>query len=304
MVRLVILLALLLCGCATRPAAFIWKEDARHLALLQPDGHSVWRFNADPAEADKPCFHPLALPGGAPLTGFRPADHHWHYGHWFSWKYLNGVNYWELPLKGLTSWRQVKMDRRSDFSARIELELDYRPGAGAEPVLREQRRIDISPPAADGSYHLDWTLNFQVGAQDLTCDCSPVAKAYWGGYGGLSLRFTQAMSETQVQSFPEARRGKGFLHFPAAATDFSGLVAGQSVGVAMFDHPANRRRAPWYVIDEPQQPFLFLNAALLQDRPLSLRAGESLQLRYRVSVHPGAWDHARLEKEAAAFTQE
>src|SRR5580700_648330 len=53
-----------------------------------------WRFNFDPAKG-KPFFNPVAPGGGTPLNGFRPPDHLWHYGLWFSWKYINHVNYWE-----------------------------------------------------------------------------------------------------------------------------------------------------------------------------------------------------------------
>ncbi len=301
--RILILLTLLLCGCASPAPLFTWKQDGSHLELEQ-QGRTVWRFNADPADANKPYFHPVALPGGDSLTGFRPKDHPWHYGLWFSWKYLNGVNYWELPVKGLTSWRLLKIERRPDFSARIELALDYRPSPGAEVVLSEQRRIDISPPAADGSYTLDWTLDFHAGGQDLECSCTPLSQAHWGGYAGLSARFSQELTEAEVHLHPrQLLSGDAFHHCPGQAADFSGRVAATRAGLAMIDHPGNPRRCPWYIITDPKQPFWFLNAALLQDQPLHLRPGEKLRLRYRVAVHPGAWDESRLEAESTAFAR-
>ncbi|MBA7592916.1 Vitamin B12 transporter BtuB [subsurface metagenome] len=54
---------------------------------------SIWKFNFDKTEG-KPYFHPLALEDGTPLTWLRPEDHPWHRGFWFSWKYINGLNYW------------------------------------------------------------------------------------------------------------------------------------------------------------------------------------------------------------------
>src|ERR1017187_5766043 len=116
----------------TRAAAteFAWQTNVTAVALVG-GGKPVWQFNYG-TNGTKPFFHPLALPGGSPLTWQSPPDHVWHYGLWFSWKYLNGVNYWEEDRKlrqceGVTSWRVVKIETRPDFSARIELGLDYRP---------------------------------------------------------------------------------------------------------------------------------------------------------------------------------
>ena len=34
------------------------------------------------------------------MTADRPPDHIWHHGLWFSWKFINKVNYWEIyPAK-------------------------------------------------------------------------------------------------------------------------------------------------------------------------------------------------------------
>ena len=54
----------------------------------------MWQLSFDPAKG-KPFFHPVSVNGGTSLTNFRPEDHPWHYGLWFSWKLINGANYWE-----------------------------------------------------------------------------------------------------------------------------------------------------------------------------------------------------------------
>src|SRR5512143_2167480 len=54
----------------------------------------VWQYNFDSRQG-KPFFHPLTGADGRVLTNFKPEDHPWHYGLWFSWKYINHVNYWE-----------------------------------------------------------------------------------------------------------------------------------------------------------------------------------------------------------------
>ena len=58
----------------------------------------LWRLNHD-RQQGKPFFHPLCLADGTELTALRPADHVWHRALWFSWKFINGLNYWEEDPK-------------------------------------------------------------------------------------------------------------------------------------------------------------------------------------------------------------
>jgi hypothetical protein len=39
----------------------------------------------------------------------------------------------------------------------------------------------------------------------------------------------------------------------------------------------------------------YINAAVLQDEPLVLQAGQQLTLRYRLVIHPDRWDARRLQ---------
>ncbi|MHC4742714.1 MAG: ThuA domain-containing protein, partial [Planctomycetota bacterium] len=70
-----------------------WRRSDKLLALLK-DGKTVWQLNLD-SKLGKPYFHPLALADGTVLTWDSPPDHPWHHGLWFSWKHINGLNYWE-----------------------------------------------------------------------------------------------------------------------------------------------------------------------------------------------------------------
>src|SRR5690349_20967673 len=69
-----------------------WQRDGTSLAW-RSGTNVAWRFSFDPKKG-KPFFHPLAVAGGPALTNFKPEDHPWHYGLWFSWKYINHANYW------------------------------------------------------------------------------------------------------------------------------------------------------------------------------------------------------------------
>ena len=134
----ILLFAAALSTCPTRGAApphqLRWEREASSIALLA-DGKTVWKFRYG-QDLPKPMFHPLALVDGTVLTWDSPPDHPWHHALWFSWKYLNHVNYWEAdpkeprragakpaagksqePRGGLTDWSDVRITPRRNFGA-------------------------------------------------------------------------------------------------------------------------------------------------------------------------------------------
>jgi hypothetical protein len=292
---------------AAEASGLAWKRETGSIALVRGD-QTVWKFNFN-ADESKPSFHPVALPDGPVLTWYRPPDHRWHRGLWFSWKYINGLNYWEEDPRtgvsqGRTEWTEPRIESAGDFSARLSMDLSYRPPDGP-PVLTERRTVRISPPDADGAYHLDWDMTFQAGAVDALLDRTPLPDEpngqVFGGYAGLSVRFVreldqrQAVTTEEVAQFRQARfRGK------APAVDYSGVIDGRPVGIAIVDHPANLNApSPWYVINDTVMHYF--SPAVICYAPYTLPAGQSFRLRYRVIVHPGRWESERLRAEAQRF---
>jgi hypothetical protein len=285
-----------------------WRQDAGSAALMKGN-KPVWQFNYAPGSTIT-FFHPVAPVGGPTLTWLSPKDHPYHFALFFCWKYLNGVNYWEEVPDGVTRWSNVRVDTRPDFSALIAMDLQYRPQKAIRDVLTEQRTIRISPPSADGSYFMDWRLDFTAGNEAVVMDRTPPDSAPdgnpRGGYAGLSIRLARELADPVIAATGDTGAlAKNRYGFAASAADFSGEFDGAAAGVAFFDHPENPR-APtrWYGITDRSVPFWFLNASLLQLEPLTLEAGRKLALRYRVFIHPGRWDAARLGKEQARFVNE
>ncbi len=285
------------------------KKPGSSLALAGPAG-PLWQFRYA-RDLDVPYFHPLKTVDGRLLTWDRPPDHLWHHGLWFGWKFINKVNYWEIDAKtghpeGKTSWSNVRVTTSRNDRAGIDLDLAYRPAGVEAPVLVEKRTIEISPPDAEGVYALNWTCTFKA-IVTVVLDRTPlpgeIGGQTWGGYAGLSLRLAQALTDRKattsdgtIETWTEDRyRGRH------AALDYSGLVDGEAAGVAILDHPANPRSpSPWYVIRSAEMSFF--TPAVLCFQPLALRAGDVVVLRYRVLVHPGRWDEARLKREAARYS--
>jgi hypothetical protein len=283
-----------------------WIRVEGSSVALERNGETVWRFGFDP-ELTHPAFHPLALPGGRALTLDRPSDHLHHHGLWFSWKYINGVNFWEnAPSSdrpaGRTEWTAPTVELGNDGSARFELPLTYRL-PDDQVVMTENRVLEVSPVGADGSFSIDWSSRFESVADEVILDRTPLpgepGGKVWGGYAGLSARLVQleerAASTLQgTAEFNAADRFRGRSN----GFDYSGMLDGEAVGIAILSDPGNLNApSPWSAIRSGVMTFF--TPAVLCYAPHRMERGEGFDLRYRVVVHPGRWGAEDLTE---AFT--
>lgn len=284
---------------------FHWEESATSLALLKGT-QAVWRAQFD-RQQDKPFLHPIALPDGTELTALRPVDHPWHLAGWWSWKFIDGLNYWEPDpqsgqTQGQTEILNVRCATNADLSARIEMELGYRPRGGAS-VLKETRALKISAPDVAGTYRIDWTSTFTSVSKDVVLARTPILGqpdgVAYGGYAGLSLRMTAATRSWTFANSEGAAGEKANHGKPARWLDFSGKTpSGGAGGIAILDHPDNLRHpSPWYV----NQDMPYFSPALLFNGSHILAAGTSLTLRYRMVIHTGNLSRAALDQEWQNF---
>ena len=292
----------------TKPR-YDWRQTDSSLALLNRE-RVVWQFNFDKKQS-KPYFHPVCLIDGTELTWHRPPDHPWHYGLWFSWKYINGLNYWEEDRKtglpeGRTEIKSVEVNPRDDYSAQIELQLSYHP-LGQPAVLIELCRIHVGKPHKNGQYLIDWFSRFTAGEADVLLDRTPITGEKggqsWGGYAGLSVRIakntsnwylTDSNGRKDLQAHGQKARWMSFGGWAAGDKDFS---------ITIFDHPDNLRHpSPGFVIIDPKVPFGYFSPALLFNKPYTLPAGKSFSLKYRIMIQPVRVKKSLLEAEWKSFS--
>jgi len=291
-------------------AQYRWRQSQGRVALVR-DETVVWQLNFDRAQG-KPNFHPLCLPDGTLLSWDRPADHPWHRAVWFSWKFINGVNYWAREggadaLIGRTEVQKVTVELKEDFSAWFAMRLVYRPGDGPA-VLFEDRWLKISAPDDLGWYRIDWLSDFRAGDKDVMLDRTPIAGQKggkpWGGYAGLSVRLAKELTDWQVVD-SQGRRDLAAHGQRARWLDFSGRSKrGRLGGICVLDHPSNPRHpSPWFIAMDPKVPFGYFGPALLFYEPCRLLAKGQLRLFYRILVHPGRADAKSFETDFANFAQ-
>ena len=175
--------------------------------------------------APKPYVHPLRTPAGHCLTRLEPPDHRWHRGLWFTFKYVNGENFWEEEAPFGT---QVHVDPN-----RIEWR---RPNG--DVVLREHRVLSHER-LGDDAYALDWS-SVITAAADAELDRTPFQG--WGGYGGLTLRGRSDWRDTR-------------LLLAGGASRTSGCWARRRAGATSpVCSTAARALAAWRSLDAPSNP--------------------------------------------------
>ncbi len=333
---LITCIVVFLAGCqsvwseqVSRKSNYSWQQTDNSIALLK-SGQVVWQLNYD-KKAAKPYFSPVRLADGMDLVMLGPADDHpWHRALWFSWTMINGVNYWEGNSKtDLTKGRaevlDVKIFANEDYSARIEMTLGYHlPNETA--LLTEKRQLFVSTPDEQGGYYIDWKCSFTAGDKEVLLK----GGSWGGGYGGLSVRIAENTTDWVItnsqgkQDVPKVggaiwvgdknTHGKtwaGNTHGKRAKwTDFTVVDphSKKTGGIAIFDHPDNPRYpSQWHnyvnIVDKHRKhPFGYFSPAMLWSEPYTIKAEDSLTLRYRVLVHPGRTDSKTTEDKWKKFS--
>lgn len=278
----------------------VWKKDGNSVTLLNND-KIVWQHHFDKSEG-KPYFHPLSTINGSVLSGLRPEDHPWHRAVWFSWKYINGLNYWEEDREtgkseGITELKSVKSKLDKQFGAEFNLELTYHPPSGAD-LLNEERTVRMSAPEADGSYFMDWESTFTALADEVVLDRTslpdePEGKS-WGGYAGFSARLNNQLWD--VKTINDSGESENIHGKSSRWLTYEGKnLKSEPVAITIFDHPSNPNHPnKWFISNDPATPFYYFSPALIFDQKLVLKKGEKLHLKYRLLVTSGTINQEKI----------
>ena len=294
--------------------AYTWEESDTTLRLIK-DKTLIWQYNFNTRKG-KPFFHPLNV-NSLTLSCESPSDHTWHLGLWFSWKFINGLNYWEyknefstektgFQSEGLTQIKDLKFKKNNDFSTNIEMVIQYAPNVkGAEPVMEENRSILVSAPLPDGSYYMDYDLRFMALENEVLLDRTPLpgeeGGQSWGGYAGMSIRFNQQL-EGPAHIIPEGILSGDKNDFMYMG--FNGQTSGEA-GLSIFRHPDYSTEATsWYFITNPSVPFFYFSPSALYDHSYLLKPKEPLELKYRIWILAGKVDAQNLNEKYENYLNE
>ncbi|MCT2535455.1 PmoA family protein [Aquibacillus koreensis] len=236
-----------------------------------------------------PSFRLVKTLDGNTITIYRPWDHPWHPGMFFSWKYMNGLNFWEAKYHGEDN--KVVTDTFTpvdDEEVGFNQSISYITQEG-ENILEESREVRVKE-GPDG-YFIHWQGTFTPTDGPVTLDRTEhTEETPWGGYAGLSCRFNRnflnPVITTDVGEFTaEDAYGKAFKWCDYAGK-VDGYVEDTWAGVCLIDHPKNLRH-PSPKLTYDYKDMQFLSASFLFDEPFVLNMGETLTLNYTFYVHDG-----------------
>ena len=284
-----------------------WHKESNSVALMN-NGKIVWQHNFNKLEG-KPYFHPLSTIEGSVLTALRPDDHPWHRAIWFSWKYINGLNYWEedrqtSKSEGITELKSINYKLSDQFGAEFNLELTFHPLTGQD-LLKEKRSIRISVPAQDGSYFMDWESTFTALADQVILDRTPLQGEpngqSWGGYAGFSARLNNQLWE--VKAINDSGETKELHGKPSRWITYEAKdLKGQPIAITIFDHPQNLNHPnKWFISNDPATPFYYFSPALIFDSKLVLKKGDKVHLKYRLLVSAGEFNQTKIQSNWNQF---
>lgn len=270
------------------------RDAATQSITMRVNGKACWTY-APQSQEGKPYFHPLAIPGTEDvLTSFRPPDHNWHLGFWFSWKFINGCNFWEPDTNGITRVIAQTVTPADDKTLTADATLTYL--ARGKEAVREKRAVRVTTQP-NGNYTIEWDATFTAADGDAVFSATPAKKdkegKRWatGGYAGLMLRFADSPGFTYTFANAEGKADVQACGEKSARMEIiaTAKADGAKAKITVTDHPENPRHpTPWFarhsLADHKGRGYYLVGPSMVFHEPLTLPAGQSMRFRYTVSV--------------------
>ncbi len=281
-----------LLAAASLQERWAWIEQSPEWVSVKTAAGEILRYQVvRPADSklavESGCyFHPLATPKGVPVTDVAPDDHPHHRGVFLAWVEMRGAkdaDFWgwgqHAPVKGRKIVNRTIHHGIQNTPDKTPILIAQNEWVAEETVLiREhlQALVRKHPSATVVDLHYALTAEGEL------------TLSRWA-FSGFCLR-------TRKDGKIEAHGPEGAVHLPAPkhtdpktdwpAADWYGytlrLNDGTVAGAAVLDHPSNPP-ALWY--NAPGAGML--NPCIVAPGKVVLKAGERLELRYRVVAHDG-----------------
>ncbi|MBC7288548.1 MAG: PmoA family protein [Armatimonadetes bacterium] len=191
----------------------------------------------------RPYCYPVYGPGGLEVTNFAPSDHVHHKSMYVAQGAVNGHDNWsEMSGHARTVNLSVDVLAAGPLIGAIQATNDW-VSANGEKLMQEITRILVYNLGSDYRI-MDWTITWCAAYQGVHIGDTKEA-------GTLSVRVAESMEE---------RNGGRIVNAYGAMTeaecwgkrapwvDYYGPVGDETLGIAIFDHPANFRHPTyWHV---------------------------------------------------------
>jgi hypothetical protein len=244
-----------------------------------------------------PFFFPVNGPSNATVTSIRNANYPHHSSLFFGCDKVNGGNYWQEGLeRGQIISLRADIIETGGEKAVVENECIWkRPGADAP--IKDKRKITVTVPSP-GKFQIDFDVVMEM-LMEVTID--KTNHSLFSGRMDPDLAVTNG--GTMINAEGETGE-KGTFGKRSAWIDYYGERMGKMEGMAILQHPSNEWfPAPWFTRD-----YGFFSPTPMywpeNDKNITLKKGEKINLRYRVIVHSGDHKEAKIAEEFEKYKEE
>ncbi len=251
------------------------------------------------ADERKPYLNPLRTPSGKIVTRRwpmeknvegEPKDHPHHRGLWFNHGDVNGIDFWG-------SDPALKNDKKARIAVKQITSVKGGKKKGTITGVFDWLNLDGSPLLTE-----DRVMTFyaqpDVRTIDFDIKLTAHAAVKFGDTkeGSFGLRLAPSLQESKSGKMVNAEGAvgeKAVWGKRSPWVDYYGPLEGETVGIAILDHPGNPRH-PTYWHSRAYGLFAanifglhdFYNDKS-KDGSLELKKGDTVRFRYRVIVHSG-----------------
>jgi hypothetical protein len=264
-------------------------------------------------DVPRPYCYPLIGPGGAAMTRNWPMravpdeerDHKHHRSLWFAHGLISGHDFWsEDKSFGRTvhdTFTQIKSGK--DFGV-IKSRNKWVTADGVV-VCTDDRTLRIFNPHQPNERLLDFEITLHASNGDLTLGDTKE--------GTMAVRLAETMRLKGKVGHGHIVTSTGIRDGATWGTradwcDYYGPVDGKTVGIAIFDHPGNPRHPTWWHVRDyglfAANPFGQHDFEKLTDKAagnLVVPAGQSITFRYRIYLHEGDAEQAKVADHYQAY---
>ncbi len=294
----VIVLAAALVGVGSSVLAAPQELEAKiegNQVIVTIDGAVFTCYKFDSAQK-YPYFWPVNGPSsGQSVTTETSQPYPHHHSLFFGCDRVNGGNYWQdVNERGQIVSKGPKLVKSSGQRIVIIDSCHWRQ-PGKEPIMRDTRRIRITAPSEGLRY-----IDFQIHLEPLT-DIT-ILKT---NHALFSARMVPELSVKSGGTLINAEGGKtekGTFGVRSPWCDYSGTRHGKVEGLAIFQHPSNRWYPSWWFTRD----YGFFSPTpmyWLENGRLEMPTGQTLTLNYRVVVHTGNAQEARIPALFKAYKE-
>jgi hypothetical protein len=265
-------------------------------------------------DLSRPILYPLIADGGAYMTRRWPQeespneehDHPHHRSFWYSHGEVNGHDLWsENNRAGRTRHQRIVAVASGDDAGKLVTKNDWLTRDG-ELIGHDVRTLTFYPPHGTVRF-FDFEIVIHASNGELVLGDTKE--------GTFAIRVAESMRVKQ----PRGREALGRLINSrgdvdgatwgkrAEWVDYSGPVDGQTVGVAIFDHPKNPRYPTWWHVRDyglfAANPFGVhdFEKRSKGEGDMKVAADDSVTFRYRVLLHPGDEKVGRVSEHFSEY---